>query len=96
MSDHNMADVVASGMPYSTTAVNGRTPASLDDFGTDSVEVVVTHNDQRITIHGTGHRVDDHTVVIHEKADGGVGKDVRTWDITGDAGEFEATERSIF
>ena len=96
MSDHSGADEVASGLPYSVTAVNGRVPGSLDDFGTDIVEVVASRREQRVTICGAGRRVDDRSVVIHEKTFGGSGKDVRTWEITGDAARFEATERSIF
>ena len=42
MSDHNGVDAVASGVPYIVTAVNGRVPGSLDDFGTDIVEVLAS------------------------------------------------------
>ena len=96
MSDHSGVDEVASGVPYVVTAVNGRVPGSLDDFGTDIVEVAVSHREQRVTICGAGRRVDDLSVVIHEKTFDGSGKDVRTWEITGDAKRFEATERSTF
>ena len=96
VSDHSGADEVASGVPYSVTAVNGRVPGSLDDFGTDIVEVVASRREQRVTICGAGRRVDDRSVVIHEKTYDGSGKDVRTWEITGDADRFEATELSIF
>jgi hypothetical protein len=96
VSDHSGADVVASGVPYTVTAVNGRAPGSLDDFGTDIVEVVASRREQVVTICGAGRRVDDRSVVIHEKTYDGAGKDVRTWEITADADNFEATERSIF
>ena len=83
-------------MPYTVTAVNGRVPGCLDDFGTDIVEVAVSRREQRVTICGAGRRMDDRSVVIHEKTYHGSGKDVRTWEITGDADRFEATERSTF
>ena len=35
-------------------------------------------------------------MVIHEKTYDGSGKDVRTWEITGNADRFKATERSIY
>jgi hypothetical protein len=96
VSDHSGADVVTSGVPYTVTAVNGRVPGSLDDFGTDVVEVVASRREQLVTICGTGRRVDDRSVVIHEKTFDGAGKDVRTWEITAHDDSFEATERSIF
>ena len=94
MSDHSGADVVTSGVPYTVTAVNGRVPTSLDDFGTEIVEVVLSRRAQRATICGPGRRVDDRAVVIHEKTYDGSGKDVRTWLITANADGFEATEPS--
>ena len=97
MSDHSRVDEVASGVAYTVTAVNGRVPGSLDDFGgTGIVEVVASHREQRVTICGSGQRIDDRSVVIHEKTYDGAGKDVRTWEITVGADRFEATERSIF
>jgi hypothetical protein len=96
MSDHSGADMVASGLPYSVSAVNGRPPGSLDDFSTDVVEVVVSRGDQHVTIRGAGQRVDERTVVIHEKTFDGTGKDVRTWAIAAGGDGFEAAERSIF
>ncbi len=96
VSDDSGVDAVASGVPYTVTAVNGRVPGSLDDFGTDIVEVVASHRAQRVTICGAGRHVDDRSVVIHEKTHDGAGRDVRTWEITADADRFEATQRSIF
>ena len=96
MSDHSGADVVASGVPYIVTAVGGRVPGSLDDFAADLVEVVASRGEQRVTICGAGRRIDELMVVIHEKTFDGTGKDVRTWEIRGEADSFEATERSIF
>ena len=96
MSNHSGADAVVSGVSYSVTAVNGRVPGSLDDFGSDIVEVVATRRAQRVTICGAGRRVDDRSAVIHEKTYGGAGKDVRTWEITADADRFEATERASY
>ena len=96
MSDHSGADEVVSGVPYIVTAVNGRVPRSLDDFGSDIVEVVASSRQERVTICGAGRRVDDRSVVIHEKTFDGAGKDVRTWEITANADRFEASERSIF
>ena len=94
--NHSGADAIASGVPYTVTAVNGRVPGSLDDFGADIVEVVASRRQQRVTICGAGRRVDDRSALIHEKTHDGSGKDVRTWEITADAGGFDATERSIF
>src|SRR5829696_1371739 len=96
VSDHSGVNAVTSGVPYTVTAVNGRLPGSLDDFGTDIVELVASLRAQQVTICGSGRRVDDRCVVVHEKTNDGAGKDVRTWEITADAGPFEATERSIY
>ena len=96
VSDHSGVDAVASGVPYTVAAVNGRSPGSLHDFGTDIVELVASLRAQQVTICGSGRRVDHRSVVVHEKTDDGAGKDVRTWEITADAGTFEATERSIY
>ena len=96
VSDHSGVNAVTSGVPYTVTAVNGRLPGSLDDFGTDIVELVASLRAQQVTICGSGRRVDDRCVVVHEKTNDGAGKDVRTWEITADAGTFEATERSIY
>jgi hypothetical protein len=94
--DHSGADEIVSGVPYTVTVVNGRVPGSLDDFVSDIVEVVASGRQQRLTICGSGRRVDVRSVVIHEKTYDGVGKDVRTWEITANADRFQATERSIF
>ena len=96
MSDHSGADEVVSGVPYIVTAVNGRVPWSLDDFSTDTVEVIASRHQQRVTICGAGRRVDERSVVIHEKTWDGAGKDVRTWEVTANADGFEAAERSVF
>jgi len=85
--------MVASGAPYTVTAVNGRVPGSLDDFGDGGVEVVVS---RAVTIRGTGRRTDAQTAVVHEKTLDGGGKDLRTWAITMNGTRFEATERSMF
>ena len=96
MTDHSGADEVVSGVPYAVTAVNGQPPGSLDDFGCDVVEVVVSHGHRQVTVRGSGQRVDVSTVVIHEKTFDGTGKDVRTWQISAAGEGFEATERSVF
>jgi hypothetical protein len=95
MSDHSGAEVVVSGVPYTVTAVNGRAPASLDDFAGDIVEVAIARGDQRLMVRGTS-RVDHDSVVIHEKTFDGAGKDVRTWHVSVEADGFQATERSMY
>jgi hypothetical protein len=96
MSDHGGAEGVGSGLSYSVMSVNGRVPGSLDDFGTDIVEVTLSRGEQFLRILGTWQRVDDRSVVMFEKTHDGTGKDLRTWAIIVDANGLEAIERSMF
>ena len=96
MSDHSDAEGAGSGLPYSVMSVNGRVPRSLDDFGADIVEIALSRGEQRLRILGTCQRVDDRSVVVYEKTHDGAGKDLRTWEIIGDANGLEAIERSMF
>ena len=96
MSDRSKVDEVASGVPYVVTVVNGRPPESLDDFVAEAVvAMTVATADQVVTIHGSARR-DADAVVVYEKASGGIGKDVRTWQVRREGGRFEAVERSIY
>jgi hypothetical protein len=78
------------------TEVNGRSPASSDDFVAHTVvALTVVAADQAVTIHGSA-RLDADVVVVYEKDSGGIGKDVRTWQVRLEDGHFEAVERSIY
>ena len=58
--------------------------------------IVADRGEQEVAIHGDAGRVDQQTVVIHEKAIAGTGKDVRTWAITTSGDGLEAVERSMY
>ncbi len=97
MSDHSKVDEVASGAPYRVVSVNGQPPGDLDAILTDGVSVIVAaRGEQEVTIHGDAGRVDQHTVLIHEKAMAGTGKDVRTWAVTARGDGLQAVERSMY
>ena len=79
MSDHRKVDEVVSGVPYVVTLVNGRPPESLNDFVAEAVvAITVAAAEQVVIIHGSVRR-DGDAVVIYEKDNDGIGKDVRTW-----------------
>lgn len=97
MPDHQGVDAVASGAPYRVESVNGRPAGDLDALLADDViEITVAHAGQQVIIQGSARRTDDQTVVVHEKADDGIGKDVRTWTVTATTDGLEAVERSAF
>ena len=97
MSDHSAVDEVASGVPYRVVSVNGRPPGELDALLINEVTVITAAlGGQQVTIHGSAHRVDDRTVVIHEKSHDGTGKDVRTWAVKAVLDGLEAVERAVF
>ena len=96
MSDRSKVDDVMSGIPYVVTLVNGRPPESLNDFVTDDVvAITVAAAEQVVIVHGSVRR-DGDAVVIYEKDNDGIGKDVRTWRVRLERGRFEAVERSIY
>ena len=96
MSDRSKVDDVMSGIPYVVTLVNGRPPEWLNDFVTDDVvAITVAAAEQVVTVHGSVRR-DGDAVVIYEKDNDGIGKDVRTWRVRLERGRFEAVERSIY
>ena len=96
MSDHRKVDEVVSGVPYVVTLVNGRPPESLNDFVAEAVvAITVAAAEQVVIIHGSVRR-DGDAVVIYEKDNDGIGKDVRTWRVRLEGGRFEAVERSIY
>ena len=94
----NRKDVVAvvSGLPYLVVSVNHHPPTSLDDFVAEVVTTIeATAHGQVVTFHGPGRRETD-GVLIYEKDDAGVGKDVRIWRIDIRDDRFEAAERPTF
>ena len=74
---------VVSGVPYTVVDVDGRTPSELDDVVGPTVALTVEGTTGRHTIRGAASRVDG-TVRLYEKAEDGVGKDMRTWRIDRD------------
>ena len=87
---------VVSGMPYSVRFVNGRPPASLDDFVTaDVIELTVDSGDDELCLKGSAHRQGD-VVRVHEKDHEGIGKDIRVWEISISDGVFSALPVSAF
>jgi hypothetical protein len=96
MSDRKDVVAVASGLPYLVVSVNGHPPESLDDFAEDGVTTVrASSHEQVITFHGSGRREED-CVLIYEKDQAGIGKDVRIWSIASRDGHFDAIERCIY
>ncbi len=87
---------VVSGMPYSVRFVNGRPPASLDDFvATDVIELMVDSGDDELCLKGSADRQGG-VVLMHEKDHEGTGKDVRVWEISISDGAFLALAASAF
>ena len=96
MSGRSRVDPVASGACYVVTSVNEQSPASLDDFLIRPVvSVTVASARQLVTIHGSVRR-DGDSVYLYEKDSDGVGKDVRTWQVTVHDGRFEAFQRPMY
>lgn len=97
MSDHSGVDAVASGAAYRVVSVNGQPAGDLDALVVDDVSVfVAARGDQEVIVHGSARRVDEETVIVHEKAYDGTGKDVRTWALTATDDGLEAVERSTY
>ena len=94
MSELSIGQVV-SGRPYSVVLANGRRPSCLGDFGSDAVMVVSVRSDGGVFPLCGSCRVDGDAVILYEKRDEGTGMDVRTWQITGGNGQFEAVARSL-
>ena len=79
---------VVSGVPYAVREVDGRTPTSLEDFIGASVAMTVEGATGTHVVRGAASRVDG-VVKLYEKSDDGVGKDMRTWQISAeDDGSF--------
>jgi hypothetical protein len=75
--------------------VNDRVPERLLDFVSRPVAAItVTCRDQMVEICGCA-RLSGNAVVVHEKQDGGAGKDVRTWHIEPHSGYFQALQVAI-
>ena len=95
MSDRKDVVPVISGLPYLVVSVNQHAPVSLDDFVGDGVTTVeAAAREQVVTFHGSGRREAD-CVLIYEKDQVGIGKDVRVWRIVVQDGCFEASDRPI-
>ena len=95
MSDHSKVDPVASGRSYTVTTANDRVPERLLDFVSHPVlTATVASRDQVVDICGSA-RLAGNSVVVHEKDDEGVGKDVRTWQIQPQNGQFEARQTIV-
>jgi hypothetical protein len=87
---------VMSGTPYSIRFVNGRPPASLDDFVTaDIIELTVNSGHDEVCLKGSAHRQGD-VALVYEKDHEGTGKDVRVWEIAISDGVFSAVPASAF
>lgn len=83
--------MIVSGVSYTVTDVAGRPPAALTDFTGQVVSFRVGGPTGQHEVAGAGAEHDG-TVRFHEKAEGGTGKDVRTWTIApGPDGVFLAT-----
>jgi hypothetical protein len=96
MSDRKDVVPVVSGAPYLVVSVNQRAPEGLEDFVIEDVtSVQATYHEQVITFHGSGRR-DADGVLLYEKDQAGIGKDVRVWRIAVCDGRFEAVERPGF
>jgi hypothetical protein len=96
VSDRSKVEAVASGKPYTVTLVNDHAPERLDDFVDRAVVAfTVATNDQTVEVCGCAHLADD-SVLVHEKDDSGIGKDVRTWRVRHQDGGFIAVERSTY
>ena len=95
MPEHSMGHAI-SGIPYSVTSANGRPPTCFDDFvGQAVVEVSIEAGREALAICGSC-RVDGESLILYEKTGDGTGKDVRTWQISMQNGQFEAIARSMF
>lgn len=78
---------VVSGVPYAVLDVGGRTPRTVEDLA-GHVTLTVEGRTGRHVLRGDASVVDG-AVRLHEKAEDGDGKDIRTWRITPtDAGGF--------
>ncbi len=96
MSDDRDRTAIFSGLAYVVLSVNDRAPESLDEFLAAPVTTVeVTVDTQVVRFRGPGRR-EAESVLIYEKDQDGVGKDVRVWRIAIHDGRFEAVQRSIY
>jgi len=86
---------VISGKPYPVRSVHDRTPGHLDDFVGDTTFVLDLDGEDYVVC-GPGIHVDP-GVRVFEKADEGVGKDIRAWMVcpTPDGDAFTATHVGI-
>ena len=85
---------VVSGKPYAVRSVRDRTPGSLGDF-TGETCVVIDLDGEDYAIWGAGVDCGDR-VRVYEKADGGMGKDIRVWAVYPEPdGTFSALHSGI-
>lgn len=95
MSDRGRVEQVMCGKAYVVSSVNDRPPEYLEDFvGSTVVSVTAVSDERVVTFHGPG-RQDGSCVVVYEKDQGGLGKDVRLWRIAIENGVFEAVEPAL-
>lgn len=73
--------MIASGVPYEVTEVEGGSPSTLDQFVGDVT--MSTHGPTgNHDVCGAGERPHDGAVRVHEKDHHGTGKDVRVWTVS--------------
>ena len=96
MSDFSKVDPVISGADYTVSTVGGQQPRTLDDFTAgETVSFVAVCGSHVTEVCGSWRIVGD-TLVVHEKSEQGIGKDVRTWSISARGGGFDAVSPSVY
>jgi hypothetical protein len=73
--------MIVSGVPYEVTDVEGKEPASLEDFaGPITMQTRGATGDHEVS--GSGEGIHGGAVRVHEKDHHGTGKDVRVWTVS--------------
>jgi len=80
---HPQPPMIVSGVPYEVTEVDGKPPVALSELE-GPVTMTAGGPTGEHCIHGAGEHVHGDTVRVHEKFDGGLGKDVRVWTVKPD------------
>lgn len=74
-------DMIASGVPYEVTGLQGQAPSTLEEFtGLVMMHIHGLTGDHQIV--GSGEHPHDGTVRLHEKGHDGGGNDVRVWAVS--------------
>jgi hypothetical protein len=86
---------VISGKPYVVQQVHDHVPEQLQDFAGDTT-FVLDLDGEEYTVHGPGVEVET-GIRVYEKADQGVGKDIRAWLVryASDGQAFTATHIGV-